>query len=210
MGESPLWISSFKPSFSLSNLISLPSHGTMLSESIADVFLCKGSLRSRSLPTAIRGHPFETKGVHCYVQYPEGRCHGGLSCGGQGLHGAEPIWRPRPLLHPQCGGDHRRPGQHRYRRGARRPEDYQSPGGCEAPGGGHQCGRLQDDLRRINEWLSANIKDDVRGQQTFDLRTGVHVVTAVETPCWICWASIWRCPWQPCWATASSGIGCGS
>lgn len=65
-------------------------------------------------------------------------------------------------------------------------------------------------LRRINEWLSANIKDDVRGQQTFDLRTGVHVVTAVETPCWICWASIWRCPWQPCWATASSGIGCGS
>ena len=37
-------------------------------------------------------------------------------------------------------------------------------------------------LRRINEWLSANIKDDVRGQQTFDLRTGVHVVTAVETP----------------------------
>ena len=30
--------------------------------------------------------------------------------------------------------------------------------------------------------LTANIKDDVRGQQTFDLRTGVHVVTAVETP----------------------------
>ena len=37
-------------------------------------------------------------------------------------------------------------------------------------------------LRRLNEWLTANIKDDVRGQQTFDLRTGVHVVTAVETP----------------------------
>ena len=50
-------------------------------------------------------------------------------------------------------------------------------------------------LRRLNEWLTANIKDDVRGQQTFDLRTGVHVVTAVETPCWTCWASIWRCPW---------------
>ena len=28
-------------------------------------------------------------------------------------------------------------------------------------------------LRRLNEWLTANIKDDVRGQQTFDLRTGV-------------------------------------
>ena len=38
-------------------------------------------------------------------------------------------------------------------------------------------------LRRINEWLSANIKDDVRGQQTFDLRTGVHVITAIEAPC---------------------------
>ena len=37
-------------------------------------------------------------------------------------------------------------------------------------------------LRKLNEWLTANIKDDVRGQQTFDLRTGVHVVTAVETP----------------------------
>ena len=37
-------------------------------------------------------------------------------------------------------------------------------------------------LRRLNEWLTTNIKDDVRGQQTFDLRTGVHVVTAVETP----------------------------
>ena len=30
--------------------------------------------------------------------------------------------------------------------------------------------------------LSANIKDDVRGLQTFDLRTGVHVVTAIEAP----------------------------
>ena len=37
-------------------------------------------------------------------------------------------------------------------------------------------------LHNIKEWLSDNIKDDVRGQQTFDLRTGVHVITAVETP----------------------------
>ena len=35
-------------------------------------------------------------------------------------------------------------------------------------------------LRRLNEWLTANIKDDVRGQQTFDLRTTIHVVTGIE------------------------------
>ena len=37
-------------------------------------------------------------------------------------------------------------------------------------------------LNQIRKWLDANIKDDVRGLQTFDLRTGVHVVTAVEAP----------------------------
>ena len=37
-------------------------------------------------------------------------------------------------------------------------------------------------LNKVREWLSANIKDDVRGLQTFDLRTGVHVVTAIEAP----------------------------
>ena len=37
-------------------------------------------------------------------------------------------------------------------------------------------------LNRVREWLNANIKDDVRGLQTFDLRTGVHVVTAIEAP----------------------------
>ncbi len=37
-------------------------------------------------------------------------------------------------------------------------------------------------LNKIREWLNANIKDDVRGLQTYDLRTGVHVVTAVEAP----------------------------
>jgi len=29
-------------------------------------------------------------------------------------------------------------------------------------------------LNNIRKWLDANIKDDVRGLQTFDLRTGVH------------------------------------
>ena len=37
-------------------------------------------------------------------------------------------------------------------------------------------------LNKVRAWLSENIKDDVRGLQTFDLRTGVHVVTAIEAP----------------------------
>ena len=37
-------------------------------------------------------------------------------------------------------------------------------------------------LLKIKGWLEENIKDDVRGLQTFDLRTGVHVVTAIEAP----------------------------
>lgn len=37
-------------------------------------------------------------------------------------------------------------------------------------------------LTKVKNWLDANIKDDVRGLQTFDLRTGVHAVTAIEAP----------------------------
>ena len=37
-------------------------------------------------------------------------------------------------------------------------------------------------LNKVRAWLDENIKDDVRGLQTFDLRTGVHVVTAYEAP----------------------------
>lgn len=62
-------------------------------------------------------------------------------------------------------------------------------------------------LRRLNEWLTANIKDDVRGQQTFDLRTGVHVVTAVETPLLDLLGQYLEVPMPPCWATASRGTG---
>ena len=61
-------------------------------------------------------------------------------------------------------------------------------------------------LRRLNEWLTANIKDDVRGQQTFDLPACTWS-PRWRLPCWICWANIWRCPWPPCWATASRGTG---
>ena len=37
-------------------------------------------------------------------------------------------------------------------------------------------------MNKVRAWLNENIKDDVRGLQTFDLRTGVHVVTAIEAP----------------------------
>ena len=37
-------------------------------------------------------------------------------------------------------------------------------------------------LNKVRAWLQANIKDDVRGLQTFDLRVGVHAVTAIEAP----------------------------
>ena len=37
-------------------------------------------------------------------------------------------------------------------------------------------------MNKVRAWLKENIKDDVRGLQTFDLRVGVHVVTAIEAP----------------------------
>ena len=47
---------------------------------------------------------------------------------------------------------------------------------------GSSLGDYKNTLKKVNDWLTSNIKDDVRGQQTFDLRTGVHVVTAIEAP----------------------------
>ncbi len=38
-------------------------------------------------------------------------------------------------------------------------------------------------LLAVRAWLDQNVKGDVRGNQTFDLRTGVHVVTAIEAAC---------------------------
>lgn len=35
-------------------------------------------------------------------------------------------------------------------------------------------------LEAVRQWLEANIQNDVRGLQTYDLRTGVHVRTAIE------------------------------
>ena len=47
---------------------------------------------------------------------------------------------------------------------------------------GSSLGDYKNTLKKVNDWLTSNIKDDVRGQQTSDLRTGVHVVTATEAP----------------------------
>ena len=47
---------------------------------------------------------------------------------------------------------------------------------------GTAIGDYKNTLNRVREWLSANIKDDVRRLQTFDLCTGIHVVTALEAP----------------------------
>lgn len=46
---------------------------------------------------------------------------------------------------------------------------------------GKSIGEYKNILKSINDRY-ANNKDDVRGLQTFDLRTTVHVVTAVEAP----------------------------
>ena len=47
---------------------------------------------------------------------------------------------------------------------------------------GSSIGDYKQTLTKVRNWLNENIKDDVRGLQTFDLRTGVHVVTAIEAP----------------------------
>ena len=46
---------------------------------------------------------------------------------------------------------------------------------------GSSIGAYKDTLLKVKDALSGD-EEDVRGQQTFDLRTGVHVVTAVEAP----------------------------
>ena len=47
---------------------------------------------------------------------------------------------------------------------------------------GSKISDYKQTLLKIKKWLDTNIKDDVRGLQTFDLRTGIHVVTAIEAP----------------------------
>ncbi len=71
-------------------------------------------------------------------------------------------------------------------------------GGREVPGGekitnalkecvpiveGTDIAQYKSMLLKVKAHLDSKGENDVRGNQTFDLRTGVHVVTAIEAPC---------------------------
>lgn len=47
---------------------------------------------------------------------------------------------------------------------------------------GTKVGEYKNTLKKVSDYLKAKGEEDVRGNQTFDLRTGVHVVTAIEAP----------------------------
>ena len=48
---------------------------------------------------------------------------------------------------------------------------------------GTGIGSYKNTLLKVKHHLDSVGGEDVRGNQTFDLRTGVHVLTAIETPC---------------------------
>ncbi len=47
---------------------------------------------------------------------------------------------------------------------------------------GSSIGAYKNTLLAVKAKLDSKQEEDVRGNQTFDLRTGVHVITAIETP----------------------------
>ena len=48
---------------------------------------------------------------------------------------------------------------------------------------GTRVAEYKKTLHNVKRHLDASGEEDVRGNQTFDLRTGVHVLTAIEAPC---------------------------
>lgn len=48
---------------------------------------------------------------------------------------------------------------------------------------GTRVAEYKNTLLRIKDYLDSKGETDVRGAQTFDQRTGVHVLTAIEAPC---------------------------
>lgn len=48
---------------------------------------------------------------------------------------------------------------------------------------GTKVPEFKQTLLKVKQYMDAKGEQDVRGNQTFDLRTGVHVLTAIETPC---------------------------
>ena len=48
---------------------------------------------------------------------------------------------------------------------------------------GTSIAEYKNTLIKVKKFLDSKGEEDVRGAQTFDLRTGVHVITAIEAPC---------------------------
>lgn len=48
---------------------------------------------------------------------------------------------------------------------------------------GTRISEYKNTLLHVKAFLDSKGEEDVRGNQTFDLRTGVHVLTAIEAPC---------------------------
>ena len=48
---------------------------------------------------------------------------------------------------------------------------------------GTKISEYRSTLLKVKHYLDSKGEEDVRGNQTFDLRTGVHVLTAIEAPC---------------------------
>ncbi len=48
---------------------------------------------------------------------------------------------------------------------------------------GTKVAEYKSTLLKVKKYLDSKGEEDVRGNQTFDLRTGVHVITAIEAPC---------------------------
>ena len=48
---------------------------------------------------------------------------------------------------------------------------------------GTRISEFRSTMLKVKAMLDAKGEVDVRGNQTFDLRTGVHVLTAIEAPC---------------------------
>lgn len=48
---------------------------------------------------------------------------------------------------------------------------------------GTKVAEYKSTLLKVKRYLDSKGEEDVRGNQTFDLRTGVHVITAIEAPC---------------------------
>ena len=48
---------------------------------------------------------------------------------------------------------------------------------------GTKVPEYKNTMLKVKAYMDAKGEKDVRGNQTFDLRTGVHVLTAIEAPC---------------------------